>query len=225
MPGLLRTAGAAAFAAVLPACVTVKSPRVKPGPPDGAATRGLAKPASAEAVLPEGAMRKILSGMLALVEAQHTYYVHVTHNTKFAADMRELGSNDEGGGTVMLPDVWNANADAPRTPLAGYYLHVLPYVNGPAEKDGFAVGAVAAQERAADGVLPVFLTVVRSAKGGMLGMCSTDTWMVRDPELILRLRAMLRGRARLDAAAVSPYAPSPASRTRTITPFSTSSVP
>jgi hypothetical protein len=207
---LIRTVSA--FLVFSSSCSTVTLP-----PKRGRQARQKLVSASAEAVLPYDEMQKVLSGMLALVEAQHTYYVHVTHNTKFATDIRELGSVDEPGGTVIVREVWNANADSPKSPLAGYYFKILPYANNSGEKDGFAVVAVAGQT---DATLPAFLTVVNSAKGGILGMCSADTWMVRDMSLLKQLRKVLQEQAKLDAATVSPYAPSASNRTRLVSQFS-----
>ncbi len=179
-------------------------------------------PPSSETVMSHDKTQRVLSGMLALVEAQHTYYVHVTRNTKFAANIRELGFRDDKGGTVMVLDVWNANDDAPIAPLEGYYIKVLPFANGPGEKDGFAVAAIATQ----DGKdLPAFLTIVKSVQGGIVGMCMADTWGIRDSDLIQKLRALLRNSQKLDSRNVALFIPSQSNRTLIFENFSHGSPP
>jgi hypothetical protein len=198
-----------AFITVLSACSTITSP-----PP--------------ETGLSHDKTQKILSGMLALVEAQHTYYVHVTHSTKFAANISELGCRNEKGGTVMVLAVWNANADAPKIPLEGYFFKLLPFANGPGEKDGFAVAAVAAvatQEKEEGRSLPIFLTIVKSVKGGISGMSLTDTWGIRDLDLIKKMRAFLWGNPKLDAETASLFMPSTSNRTQTFSNFSPEVLP
>jgi hypothetical protein len=179
---------------------------------------------AATAPFSQAGRQRVLSGMLALVEAQHTFYVHIMHGSRFARNIRELGSGAEPGGTVMLRDVWNADAEALHAPLEGWCFQVLPCANATGGQDGFAVAAFPAPGTEAAGVhLPVFLALVPSAQGGLPAMLAADTWEVRDAPLAKNLCAALRTQARLDAAVVAACAPSPENTTRVLHHFTPAS--
>ena len=148
-------------------------------------------------------INEVLSGSLALVEAQHTYYVHVTHNTRFAANVKELGSVNDKGGTVMVQKVWNAS-DAVRepTPVNGYLFKCLPVVVGPDKKDGFAVAAYPAEPMN----WPLYLSIIPDAKAGMIGMSSGDTWEIEDETAAKEIRSMLQ-HGKLNMADLARFSP------------------
>jgi hypothetical protein len=152
-------------------------------------------------------INEVLSGSLALVEAQHTYYVHVMHNTKFAANIRELGSRDEKGGTVMVHAVWNASDAAPKpTPINGYIFKSLPVIIGPDKNDGLVICAYPADQRAEVLNWPLFLSIIPDAKGGLISMSSADTWEVEDPVAAKEIRALLQ-RDKLASADLTKFSP------------------
>lgn len=145
-------------------------------------------------------INEILSGSMALVEAQHTYYVHVSRNTKFAANIGELGSRNDEGGTVMVLSVWNASDAVPSpNPIHGYLFKILPLGTGPDSKDGFIVAAYPSDSQADQWKWPVLLSVVPDAKGGIIGMSSRDTWEIVDTTAATEIRDMLqRGKVTLE---------------------------
>lgn len=158
-------------------------------------------------------INQVLSGSLALVEAQHTYYVHVTRNAEFAPNIRELGSRDDKGGTVMVLEVWNASdAVAAPSPLHGYLFKSLPVTMGPDRKDGFVVAAYPADEGSDGRKWPLFLSIVPDAKGGLIGMSSRATWEINDPAVATEIRALLN-QSRLSIGELERFSPenSPAS--------------
>lgn len=124
-----------------------------------------------------GQYNEVLSDSLALVEAQHTFYVHVMHNERFAVNVKEMGSVKEKGGIVMVQSAYNAS-DAVKKPRAvhGYLFKCRPVVRGPDKKDGFAVLAFPEKESK----WPLYLTIVADAVGGLPAMSSADTWEIED---------------------------------------------
>jgi hypothetical protein len=128
---------------------------------------------------------EVLSDSLALVEAQHTFYVHVTHNTRFAANVKELGSVNEKGGTVMVQKAYNAS-DAVEEPRAvhGYLFKCRPVVFGPEKKEGFAVLAFPEKNLK----WPHYLSIISDARGGLPAMSSSDTWEIEDIDAAQKLR-------------------------------------
>ncbi|MBE2281978.1 MAG: hypothetical protein IAE77_00805 [Prosthecobacter sp.] len=148
-------------------------------------------------------INEVLSGSLALVEAQHTYYVHVTRNTRFALNVKELGSVNDKGGTVMVQKVWNAS-DAVQNPIPvqGYLFKCMPVVGGPEKKDGFAVIAYPAE------VLnwPLYISIIPDAKGGLVTMSSGDTWEIEDELAAKEIRAQLQ-HGKLNMADLARYSP------------------
>ncbi|WP_395739850.1 hypothetical protein [Prosthecobacter sp.] len=132
---------------------------------------------------------EVLSDSLALVEAQHTFYVHVTHNTRFAVNVKELGSVNEKGGTVMVQKAYNAS-DAVDEPIAvhGYLFTCRPVVYGPEKKDGFAV--LAFPEK--DLKWPHYLSIIPDARGGLPAMSSSDTWEIEDADAAQKLRELFQ---------------------------------
>lgn len=152
-------------------------------------------------------INQVLSGSQALVEAQHTYYVHVTRNGKFAADVRELGYRDFKGGTVMVSEVWNASDAVPNpTPVHGYLFKILPVAQEAGKKDGFAVVAHPADKRVGGRGWPIFLSIVPDAKGGIIGMASRDTWEIEDPTAIAEIRGLIQG-SRVNASDLEKFSP------------------
>lgn len=152
-------------------------------------------------------INEVLSGSQALVEAQHTYYVHVTRNGKFAADVRELGYRDFKGGTVMVSEVWNASDAVPNpTPVHGYLFKVLPIAQEAGKKDGFAVVAHPADKSVGGRGWPVFLSIVPDAKGGIIGMTSRDTWEIEDAAAAAEIRGLLQ-RSRVNAGELERFSP------------------
>lgn len=208
----LRFAAACACACLLAAC-------------DYGAVHHQPRPAAAAgndatAPLSQAGRQRVLSGMLALIEAQHTFYVHIMRGGRFARNIRELGSGAEPGGTVMLREVWDADAEALRAPLEGWCFQVLPCANASGGQEGFAVAAFPAPGTEAAGVRPpVFLTSVPSAQGGLPAILSAPIWEVRDVPLAKKLRAALRAKTCLDAAVVAACAPSPENTTRLLHPL------
>ena len=152
-------------------------------------------------------INQVLSGSQALVEAQHTYYVHVTRNGKFASDVRELGYRDLKGGTVMVSEVWNASDAVPNpTPVHGYLFKVLPVAQEAGKKDGFAVVAHPADKSVGGPGWPVFLSIVPDAKGGIIGMTSRDTWEIEDAAAAAEIRGLLQ-RSRVNAGELEKFSP------------------
>jgi len=147
---------------------------------------------------------EVLSGSLALVEAQYTYYVHVTHNTKFAGSIKELGSvDDPKGGTVMVPPVWNASdAVSKPKPIQGYFFQCMPVVRAEGEKEGFAVLAYPAKEL----TWPLFLSIIPDVKGGLLGISAYDTWEIQDVNAAKEIRALSQ-KGRLNMTDLDKYSP------------------
>jgi len=147
-------------------------------------------------------INEVLSGSLALVEAQHTYYVHVTRNTRFALNVKELGSVNDKGGTVMVQKVWNAS-DAVQNPIPvqGYLFKCMPVV-GPEKKDGFAVIAYPAEAMN----WPLYISIIPDAKGGLVSMSSGDTWEIEDELAAKEIRAQLQ-HGKLNMADLSRYSP------------------
>ncbi|WP_395739853.1 hypothetical protein [Prosthecobacter sp.] len=208
----------AAFACLLSACA---SSATHPKASRAADAAAAANADGGTAPLSLAGRRRVLSGMLALVEAQHTFCVHIMHGDRFARNIRELGSGAEPGGTLMLRDVWNADADALQAPLEGWCFQVRPLAtNVTGRKDGFAVAAFPAPRTEAAGVhSPIFLTLVPSAQGGLPAMLAADTWEVRDTPLVKRLRDALRLQEPLNEAVVAACAPSPKNTTRVLHHF------
>lgn len=136
-------------------------------------------------------INEVLTGSLSLVEAQFTYYVHVTRNTKFAPNIRELGLGfgfENPGGTVMVIEVWNASdAKEPPSPLHGYLFKCLPVSIAPEKKDGFLVAAYPAEKGSK---WPTYLSIVPDAKGGLIGISARDTWEIKDSDD--EIRALLQ---------------------------------
>ena len=158
-------------------------------------------------------INQVLSGSLSLLEAQHTYYVHVTRNIKFASKISELGSRDDKGGTVMVLEVWNASdAVAAPSPLHGYLFKSLPVTMGPDRKDGFVVATYPADEGNDGRKWPLFLSIVPDAKGGLIGMSSRATWEINDPAVATEIRALLN-QSRINIGELERFSPenSPAS--------------
>jgi hypothetical protein len=152
-------------------------------------------------------INQVLSGSQALVEAQYTYYVHVTRNGKFAADTRELGYRDFKGGTVMVSEVWNGSDAVPNpTPVHGYLFKVLPVAQEAGKKDGFAVVAHPADKSVGGRGWPFFLSIVPDAKGGIIGMTSRDTWEIEDAAAAAEIRSLLQ-RSRVNAGELDRFSP------------------
>lgn len=148
-------------------------------------------------------INEVLSGSLALIEAQHTYYVHVTRNTRFALNVKELGSVNDKGGTVMVQKVWNASDAVPNPiPVQGYLFKCMPLVGGPEKKDGFAVIAYPAEALN----WPLYISIIPDAKGGLVSMSSGDTWEIEDELAAKEIRAQLQ-HGKLNMADLSRYSP------------------
>jgi hypothetical protein len=159
-------------------------------------------------------VNRILSGSLALVEAQHTYYAHVTRNTRFAASVRELGLRGDKGGVVMVREVWEASdAVSLPTPLHGYLFKILLLENGSAEKDGFIVAAYPDEKHTVrDCNRPVFLSIVPNAKGGLIGMSTAETWEIEDPKLAAAARELVISNTRVSGANLAKFNPKTAEK-------------
>jgi hypothetical protein len=149
-------------------------------------------------------INEVLSGSLALVEAQHTYYVHVTHNTKFAENIREMGFvNGEKGGVVMVEQVWNASdAVSNPIPLHGYFFQCVSVARGPEIKDGLVVLAYPAKEAH----WPLYLSIIPDVKGGLIGISAKETWEVNDAAAAKEIRALSQ-KGRLSMKDLEKYSP------------------
>lgn len=154
----------------------------------------------------EGLREVVETGMLSLVEAQHTFYMHVKQRERFAENMREMGCReDENFGSVLVMDVWHADYDNQKTPFHGYWFKVVQVDSSdPAGKKGFAIVAVPAANNAPG--WPVFITHIRNAKGGIFEMRAADTWRIEDAALISRLRGLL-GKTSLAPDDLQPFSP------------------
>lgn len=138
-------------------------------------------------------INEVLSGSLALVEAQHTYYVHVTGNGRFAESVRELGPRDESGGTVMVLDVYNASdAVATPSPIHGYLFKILHVTRGADKKNGFVIVAYPADNQNDGQGWPIFLSFIPDAKGNLIGMQSRETWEIGDANASAKIRSLLQ---------------------------------
>jgi hypothetical protein len=152
-------------------------------------------------------INEVLSGSLALVESQHTFYVHRTRNGKFAGNVRELGSRKEKGGTVMVLDVWNASdAVATPSPLHGYLFKIVLVTMGPNKKSGFAVAAYPADVENDGRKWPIFLSFIPDVKGSLLGMTSRDTWEIEGGATTAELRALIQ-RSEITLAELESFSP------------------
>ncbi len=138
-------------------------------------------------------IHEILKSSKAFVEAQHTYYVHVTRSERFAKNVKELGSREESGGVVMVMRAWNAS-DAVENPVTihGYVFKSLLLAREEGQKDGFVIAAYPQDDKASPKIRPIFLSVIPDAKGGIIGMSSRDTWEIKDTSAVGKIRAMLR---------------------------------
>jgi hypothetical protein len=162
-------------------------------------------------------INEVLTGSLSLVEAQFTYYVHVTRNTKFAPNIRELGLGfgfENPGGTVMVLDVWNASDAIERpSPLHGYLFKCLPVAIAPEKKNGFLVAAYPAEKGSE---WPLYVSIIPDARGGLIGMSSRDTWEIEDTDD--EIRAMLQ-RSDLALSDLEKFSPERSPKSRLIEIF------
>lgn len=139
-------------------------------------------------------INEVLSGSLALVEAQHTFYTHVKLSERFAGSVSELRFHKDQG-TVMVHDVWHASDAVPEpVPVQGYLYSSKLMSRDEGEKDGFVISAFPAEERhdQQDG-WPVFLSIVPNSDGGIIGMSFRETWEIADPEAAAAIRALFTG--------------------------------
>lgn len=142
-------------------------------------------------------LNEVLSGSLALVEAQHTYYVHMMGNSRFATNVHELGPQENTDGAIMVRSVFNASDAVPTpSPVHGYLFKIIPFINDPNQKDGFVVLAYPADASHDSQGWPIFVSIIPNAKGGIFGMAARDTWEINDMKAAKELRALL-GRKKL----------------------------
>lgn len=136
-------------------------------------------------------INEILSGSLALVEAQHTFYTHVKLSERFAESVSELRFHRDQG-TVMVSVVWHASDAVPDpVPVEGYLYSSKLMTRNEGEKDGFVVTAFpAAERRDQEDGWSVFLSIVPNSDGGIIGMSSRETWEIADPEAAAVIRSL-----------------------------------
>lgn len=169
------------------ACVYDPELPVKVGEAIGRDTKPKALPPPVPSV---AELNQVLDNSLALVEAQHTYYVHITRNKKFATSIRELGPRTDKNGAVMAMDVWNASdAVSQAAPIHGYLFKILPVTIAAGQQPGFAI---VAYPKVQENPWPLFLSVIPDAKGGMISMAASDTWEINDPAAGKSLRALFQ---------------------------------
>lgn len=155
-------------------------------------------------------LNAVISGSLALIESQYTYYVHVTRNTQFAPNIRELGLGfgpENRDGTVMVLEVWQASdAVTKPSPLHGYLFKSLLVSMGPDKKDGFVIAAYPAENGNDAGEWPLYLSAVPDAKGGLFGMTSHGTWEIVDAAATEEIRVLLQ-RGKIAIGDLDKYSP------------------
>jgi hypothetical protein len=165
-----------------------------------------------------GQINRILTGVLALVEAQHSYYAYVAKGKNFAPTVRELGWVFDKGGLVTWRESWDAS-DAVQNPkpVHGYLYKILPIGNGPDAKAGFVVASYPAENRV--GTLPVYLSIIPNAQNGMLGMTTRNTWELADPELSKAARDFVTKNSSIPVAVLDKFDPKNAANVNLIVAF------
>ena len=152
-------------------------------------------------------INEILSGSLALVEAQHAFYTHVKLSERYAGSVSELRFHKDQG-TVMVSAVWHASDAVPEpVPVHGYLYTSRLMTRNEGEKDGFVITAFPADQRRdqRDG-WPVFLSIVPNSDGGIIGMSSRETWEIANPDAAVAIRSLF-SRTKVSQADLAPWSP------------------